>query len=98
MSAIVTNPDDVRRYVQEAVVEAIKAELPGLVIEATRPEFYTNGQVERLTGWSRRTLQHLRDTRQIDFVQHGRKISYPSKALHDLMERHRVLARGGEDR
>ena len=93
MSAIITNPEDVRRYVRDAVIEVIRQELPDLVTTATRKELYTREEVLDLTGWSDRTLQHLRDTRQIEFVQHGRKILYPSKELHAFLDEHRVVPR-----
>lgn len=95
---IITNAADIERVVRDAVRQALSGTLPDMVAEATRPKYYTPESVRELTGWSPRTLQHLRDTRQVEFIQHSRKILYPSKELHDFLERHRIVARKAEGR
>ena len=90
---IITDEATIREIVARATEEALKDTLPGAVRAATRKDFLTREEVEDLTGWSGRTLQHLRDTRQIAFVQHGRKILYPSKELHAFLDSHRVIPR-----
>lgn len=62
---------------------------------ATTPPFLTKNKVMKITGWSGRTLQHMRDSRQIDFVKHGRKILYPTQSLYDFLDTHRVKRRLG---
>lgn len=92
MSAIVTDEACIRAIIADAVREALKEELPELVEEATRKEWLTREEVKDLTGWSDRTLQHLRDTRQIPFSQHGRKILYPTEGVLSFLDAHRVAA------
>ena len=93
MSAIVTTPEDVQRYVREAVVEAVRSELPALVREATSKPMLTGEEVLALTGWKTRKLQYLRDRREIAFVQTGRSIVYPRADLLAYLERHRIVPR-----
>lgn len=93
MQVIITEPDQLRSLVQEAVCDVVREVLPRLVREATRKEYLTPEEVKELTGWSDRTLQHLRDTRQLPFVQHGRKILYPTEEVEAFMGRHLVRAR-----
>ena len=92
-TVIVTTPAELRRLVAEAVRDAVRAELPGLVQEATRKPYLTPREVRDLTGWSSRTLQHLRDTRQVPFVQSGRKVLYPTDGVDDFLARNTVVAR-----
>jgi hypothetical protein len=93
MSSIVTDENRIRAFVTEAVKDALEQELPSLVKQATRKEWLTREEVKDLTGWSDRTLQHLRDTRQIPFAQHGRKILYPTEGFFDFLEAHRIEPR-----
>ena len=93
MSSLITSPEDIRHYVREAVFDAVRQELPGLVREATQKPFLTREEVKQITGWSDRTLQHLRDSRQLPFVQHGRKITYPSRGLYEFLDAHNVISR-----
>ena len=93
MSAIVTEEKRIRAFIKEAVKEVLKQELPPLVKESIRKEWLTREEIKELTGWSDRTLQNLRDTRQIPFSQHGRKILYPTQGILDFLEGHRVRSR-----
>ncbi len=93
MSAIITTPEDVQRYVREAVTEAVRSELPALVREATSKPMLSKDEVLALTGWKSRKLQYLRDRREIAFVQTGKSIVYPRADLLAYLECHRVLPR-----
>lgn len=93
MQTIVVDTDQIRLLLADAVREAIKDELPALVQRATQKPYLTGKEVQDLTGWSRRTLQHLRDTRQIPFVQDGRKILYPTEEVRAFFEARSVRTR-----
>lgn len=84
------------RRVASAVVDALDERLPRLVRKATEKPYLTREAVKGLTGWSDRTLQHLRDTRQIPFIQDGRKILYPTQDFYEFLEERRVQTRSGE--
>lgn len=93
MHGIISDPEAIQRFVREAVTDAIREELPALVRAATQKPFLTKEEVMDLTGWSERKLQNLRDTRQIPFVQHGRKILYPTQGLEEFLNAHCVRTR-----
>ena len=57
------------------------------------PENLTKQKVIEITGWSSRTLQHMRDTNQIEFVQHGRRVLYLTDTLYEFFENHRLTRR-----
>lgn len=73
MSAIITSPEDVRRFVGEAVTEALRETLPRLVREASYKEFLSQEEVRRLTSWSNAKLRYLRAKRRLEFVPLGQR-------------------------
>lgn len=73
----------IEKAVKEAVNEALK-DIHKMIRRATTKEYLTTNEVMEFTGWSRRTVQHLRDTKQIEFTQHGRKILYPIDKLYEF--------------
>lgn len=75
------------------MLNALKESLPELLERATRKSYLTRQELMDLTGWSSRTLQHLRDTEQIPFVQYGHKIIYPTKGIYAFFEEHQILPR-----
>ena len=90
MSTIVTDADQIKSLIQEAVREAVESELPALVRKATQKQWLTRDELQELTGWSYRTIQHLRDSRQIPFSQHGRKILYPAAGIERFLKEHKI--------
>ena len=38
------------------------------------------------TGESEKTIQNLRDHKQIPYTKHGRKILYPAKGIYDFLK------------
>ncbi len=90
MSVIVTDVDQIRSLIQEAVRDAVESELPDLVRKATQKKWLTRDELRELTGWSYRTIQHLRDSRQIPFSQHGRKIVYPTAGIEQFLGEHKI--------
>jgi Arc/MetJ family transcription regulator len=96
--AIVTDGQAIRRIILETVREAVSDLLPELVRQATIKPYLTVSEVEKLTGWSRRRQQYLRDKRRIEFQQDGRKILYPTDALFRyLRDRHIRPANSSDD-
>lgn len=77
--------DAVDKAVSEAMIDIKHA-----ISTAVTPPYLTKEKVMELTGWSSRTIQHMRDSEQIDYIQHGRKILYPTQALYDFLENHRL--------
>lgn len=93
-NTIITDTETIHQIVAEASEASVKKHLPPLIRAAVRKSYLTGDEVMDLTGWSRRTLQHLRDTRQLPFVQHGRKIVYPTVGVEEFLREHEVPARG----
>lgn len=77
MHTYIASREELETLIREAVENAIQDILPTLIRKATAKEWLTRDEVKALTGWSSRTMQNLRNTRQIPFSQHGRKILYP---------------------
>lgn len=90
---IVTDESVLNRLVNQAVSHALEEHLPRLVRKATRRPWLTKEDLKEMTGWSDRTIQHLRDTRQIPFAQHGRKILYPAEGIEQFLRNHHILPR-----
>ena len=78
--------DEFKRLLKEVLKEELTRHLPDLLDEYQHKNWLTNEDLIGMTGWSRRTLQHLRDSRQIPFFQHGRKILYPRAGLEEFLD------------
>lgn len=79
-----------KQELQDAIREAVKQQIrelvPEIIREATAKQWLTKKELQELTGWSNRTIQYMRDTRQIPFSQHGYKILYPRKGILEFLE------------
>jgi len=90
MSVIVTDVDQIRSLIQEAVRDAVESELPDLVRKATQKKWLTRDELRELTGWIYRTIQQRRCSRQIPFSQHRRKILYPTAGIEQFLKGHKI--------
>ncbi|KPP94744.1 MAG: phage hypothetical protein [Bacteroidetes bacterium HLUCCA01] len=87
MQAYIPTKSELDSVVSQAVERAMRQLVPELIHKATRKEYFTKQEVKELTGWSDGSLQHLRDTRQIPFVKHGKKILYPYDGMMEFFEK-----------
>lgn len=78
--------DEFKRLLKETIQQELTQHLPELLDEYQNKAWLTIEDLIELTSWSRRTIQHLRDTRQITFFQHGRKILFPRAGIEDFLE------------
>lgn len=76
--------------ISEAVERTVRSLVPELIRKATSKEFLTKEEVKEMTGWSDRTLQNLRDTRQIPFNKHGKKILYPYDGMMQFFQKNHI--------
>lgn len=76
--------EELRKLLQEEL-KAIHGNLIN-----NKKDWLTKEELMNMTGWSARTIQHLRDTRQIPFSQHGRKILYPYSGIVKFLEKNTV--------
>ena len=77
-------------YFDTRVRQILKEEIPKLLSEVGKKDWLTKQELMDLTGWSSRTIQHLRDTNQIPYSQHGRKILYPRLGILGFLEAHHI--------
>lgn len=89
-AVIVTNKDQLKELISEVFRSEVNTTLPELVKEATAKPWLTKEELMDLTGWSSRTIQHMRDSNQIPYSKHGRKILYPRKGILEFLEDHHI--------
>lgn len=90
MQTFITEKEALESAIQKAVSDAVSDLVPALIRKATAKEFLTKEELQELTGWSSRTIQNLRDTRQIPFSQHGRKILYPYDGIMEFLKANHI--------
>nr|HAD51274.1 hypothetical protein [Algoriphagus sp.] len=78
-TVIVTTESALEKVFSKLFDKKVNESLPELVKEATAKPWLTKEELIDLTGWSSRTIQHMRDSNQIPYSKHGRKILYPRK-------------------
>ena len=89
-SVIVTTETQLEKIFSKLFEKQINTTLPQLVKEATAKPWLTKDELIELTGWSSRTIQHMRDSDQIPYSKHGRKILYPRKGILEFLEAHHI--------
>lgn len=90
MQAYIPSRNELEELIHSAVKSTIREMVPSLLREATQKEYLTKDEVMKLTGFSSRKLQYLRDTRQIPYNQHGRKIVYPYEGVKQFLEINKI--------
>jgi hypothetical protein len=90
MQAYIPSRSELDTAISEAVERTVRNLVPELIRKATSKEFLTKEEVKDLTGWSDRTLQNLRDTRQIPFTKHGKKILYPYDGMMQFFQQNHI--------
>lgn len=86
----VTDQARFEEFLETKFREVLKDELPKVVKSVIKKDWLTKEELIELTGWSGRTIQHMRDSKQIPYSQHGRKILYPRKGIVKFLEDHYV--------
>ena len=70
---------------RDEVLSLAKCCLKAFGEQPTHPNWLHNGDVCRLLGISKRTLQHYRDTRVLPFAQIGHKCYYKREDVERLL-------------
>ena len=78
--------DDLDLMIQIAVEKALIKSINSLEDKLIKHSYLTKTEVIELTGWSDKTIQNLRDHKQIPYTKHGRKILYPAKGIYDFLK------------
>lgn len=94
MNIYISTKDELKEVVNNAVKELIQQELPTLLRKAKRKEWINTNELMKLTGWSRRTVQYLRDEKRIPFSQEGRRILYPMEGIEEYLKSNQITPHG----
>ena len=94
MQTVVLSPNELTELIDKAVEGAIEKHIPTAIRQATKKTFLTTDELSNLTGWSRRTIQYLRDSRQLPFIQDGRRVLFSTDEIEKYLNERRVRARG----
>jgi excisionase family DNA binding protein len=76
MNIIITEKEQLQELLTKTVAEAVKRELNPLLSSINTKPVYTIQEVCNLFKVSKRQLQYLRDSRQLSFIQNGRKVLF----------------------
>ena len=93
-TVVLPTPEEHSEQIDQAVEKAVLKHVPRLIRQAVRKEYLTVDELSELTGWSRRTIQYLRDSRQLPFYQDGRRILFRTDEIEKYLESKKVTARG----
>jgi excisionase family DNA binding protein len=86
MKVYIPSKKELDETVRKAVAELLKSELPTLLRKVNRKEWLNTNELMELTGWSRRTVQYLRDENKIPYSQEGRRILYRTSDIEEYLE------------
>ena len=93
MTTIVTTHEEIKKIIAEAVSHTVKEQLPEAIRRGTQKPYLTGEELMKLTGFSKRHLVYLRQSKKIPFIQHGRKILYPTEKIEKFLNENYVKAR-----
>ena len=82
----IISDDDLNMIIQTAIDKALIKSINSLEDKLIKHSYLTKAEVLELTGWSNKTIQKLRDHKQIPFTKHGRKILYPARGIYDFLK------------
>jgi excisionase family DNA binding protein len=86
METYISSKTELNETVQNAVEKAVTNRLPEIIRRATRKEYLTIKETCELLNVSRRHLQYLRDSSQLNYVKSGRKIYFRTEDLEQFFD------------
>lgn len=90
MKSYIASKEELNETVRNAVKQLLQKELPSLLRKAKRKEWINTNELMELTGWSRRTIQYLRDKKRIPFSQEGHRILYPTDGIEKYLRSNQI--------
>ncbi|MFY0683455.1 MAG: helix-turn-helix domain-containing protein [Balneola sp.] len=96
METFIPSKEELEQVVSKALEEQLSEKLPSLIRKAYQKEWLKTKDVMELTGWSKRTMQYLRDERKIPFYQEKGKILYKLEEIEEYLDSIHVEARDVE--
>ncbi|MCE6992122.1 helix-turn-helix domain-containing protein [Dyadobacter sp. CY323] len=76
-----------------AKIDSLTEQVQELVKDRTKPDILTHREAAFYLGYSSSSLHDLKDTLQIPFIQHGKKVTYLREDLNAFMAEHRIKKR-----
>lgn len=92
-TVFVTEHDDLKEAIAEAVRAVMLETVPHAVREASAPEWMERDEVCQRYGLTPRQLTYMRGKGSIEYTQHGRRILYRRASLEHWFNEGRVPAR-----
>lgn len=96
MKPYISSKEELNETVRNAVSELLQNELPALLRKAQRKEWINTNELMEFTGWSRRTIQYLRDKKRIPFSQEGHRILYPTEGIEEYLKSNQIDPKDSE--
>jgi excisionase family DNA binding protein len=96
MQTVILTPEELTDLIENAVERSVGKHIPGAIRAAIKKPYLSTYELIQLTGWSRRTIQHLRDSRQLPFYQDGRRIIFKTDDIEKYFESRKIPARDDE--
>ena len=90
MQTYITSKEELKETVNQAVKKLLEKELPAIIRKANRKEWVNTNELMEFTGWSRRTIQYLRDNKRIPFSQEGHRILYPMEGIEEYLRSNQI--------
>lgn len=90
MRPYIFTKEELQETVRKAVNELFQKELPDILRKAKRKPWINTNELMELTGWSRRTVQYLRDKKRIPFSQEGHRILYPTDGIEEYLRSNQI--------
>ena len=75
------------------VRRAVEDALPAVVRRASLPPYLSKAELAKLTGWSPRKVDYLRERGRLPYVRVGRSIRFKTDDVERLLDEARVEAR-----
>lgn len=93
MEIYVATKSEIEQIINDTIERKFDEIFETLKNQQRQNEWLSKEDLKGITGWSDSSIQHLRDTRQIPFSQHDRKILYPRQGIEEFLEKHMVERR-----
>jgi excisionase family DNA binding protein len=81
---------ELKTLISESVREVFRREIPSLLRQASQKKLLTPTDIENEFKISRRSLQHLRETRRIPFTKIGKRILIDRTDIERYIERSKI--------
>lgn len=82
-----------REILSDTVDQILSRRIPQIMRQANRKEYMTTAEFEELTGMSYATQKYHRDVHNIEFIQEGRRILYPTEKVEAFMDERRIKSK-----